>query len=67
MGTKAENMLQMPPVKYAQEFVPKILEEDLALEGFLDSEVKLIFVDATSGYADEVSYFCLSDEIDLYY
>ncbi|KAJ6220158.1 hypothetical protein RDWZM_005970 [Blomia tropicalis] len=48
----AEKMLQMPPVKYAKELVPRVLEKDSALEGFLDSSVKMIFLDATPGFSD---------------
>lgn len=50
----AEKMLQMPPVKYAKELVPRVLEKDSALEGFLDSSVKMIFLDATPGFSDIV-------------
>lgn len=51
---KAEKMLQMPPVKYAKEHKPKILEQDPAIQGFLDPSVKIIFLDATPGYSDVV-------------
>ena len=47
-------MLQMPPVKYAKELEPKILEQDVTLQGFLDSPVKLVFMDATPGFSDVV-------------
>lgn len=48
-------MLQMPPIKYPEEIEPKILEQDVALQGFLDPSVKVIFMDATPGYSDVVS------------
>ena len=52
-------MLQMPPVKYAKELKPKVLEQDAALQGFLDPSVKLIFMDATPGYSDVIRKWCL--------
>lgn len=54
---KAERMLQMPPVKYPEEHQPKVLEQDEALQGFLDPSVKVILMDATPGYSDVVSFF----------
>lgn len=52
--SKADQMLQMPPVKYAKSVEPEVLEEDVALQGFLDPSVKLVFLDATAGFADNV-------------
>ncbi|KAF7491813.1 28S ribosomal protein S22 [Sarcoptes scabiei] len=49
---RADTMLQMPPVKYSKTFEPKTLERDIALQGFLDPSVKLIFMDATAGIAE---------------
>lgn len=54
---KAAKMLQMPPVKYPAEHRPKVLDQDPALQGFLDPSVKVILVDATPGYSDVVSVF----------
>ena len=56
---KAAKMLQMPPVKYPAEHRPKVLDQDPALQGFLDPSVKVILVDATPGYSDVVSVFAL--------
>lgn len=42
----------MPPVKYAQEIKPEVLEEDAELKGFLDPSLKLVFLDATPGFDD---------------
>ena len=47
----------MPPVKYPTEYEPRILEKDIALQGFLDPSIKLVFMDATAGFTDNVSLF----------
>lgn len=45
----------MPPVKEAKKHEPRVLERDVALQGFLDPQVKVIFMDATSGFTDKVT------------
>ncbi|XP_027195734.1 mitochondrial ribosomal protein S22 [Dermatophagoides pteronyssinus] len=49
---RADSLLQMPPVKYPTEYEPRILEKDIALQGFLDPSIKLVFMDATAGFTD---------------
>mgnify|MGYP006875368475 CR=1 FL=1 len=44
----------MPPVKYTEEYEPRILEKDIALQGFLDPSIKLVFMDATASFSDNV-------------
>lgn len=51
---QAEKLLQMPPVKYSQNFEPRVFEKDIAIQGYMDPSIKIILLDASPGFNDNV-------------